>query len=148
MKYEKEDKSMRQFALVLFTLLSLFNEANLYTGGNIIKVQNDNLTQESIQQTIPNHSKELTAMEALDLVKEHYAVNFEKVAKEDTKEYFYKLLETDYYLVYEGYYPKGSYYLIHLYEFAIDFPETNIGHMVTYGWFIVDKKTGEVTVQI
>ena len=142
--FEKRKTGMRRFAIFLLTL-SMFNETNLYFAGNA--VQNDNLTQETTQQIIQKQTIELTAMEALDMVKNHYTVNFEKVVRKDTNDYYYKLAEADYYLVYEGYYQEGSYYLIHLYEFIMDFPKNNIGHTVTYGWFIVDKETGEMTEQ-
>lgn len=123
--------------------------------------------------------KSLTPMEALDLVKEVYATDFERVYYKDTTDYYYKLKIADYYLVYEDtildeqdetnimeqedtniteledtniteledtiY--KERKYLIHLYEFVVDDPDTGIGHTVTYGWYTVDKYTGEVKNQ-
>lgn len=102
--------------------------------------------------------KTITAMEALDLVKCYYAVDFERVdcdtaEHEETDSgtsqyYYYKLSWADYYLVYEKTESEETYYLIHLYEFVIDEPETGIGHTVTYGWYTVDKRTGEITEQL
>jgi len=95
----------------------------------------------------------LTPMDALDMVKEIYAANFEKVSGEsysedDTmEEYYYKLPIADYYLVYEGVQEEKD-YLIHLYEFVLDDPDTGIGHTVTYGWYTVDKTTGEIIEQM
>ncbi len=88
--------------------------------------------------------KIITPMEALDTVKEQYAGNFDKVRKELTGDYFYKLSDADYYLVYEGFTEDQKYYLIHLYEFVLDDPELNQGHTVTYGWYSVDKVTGKI----
>ena len=81
----------------------------------------------------------LSPMEALDLVKERYAANFDKVYEASEDEYYYKLASADYYLVYEGETAAGGDYLIHLYEFVVDEPETGLGHTVTYGWFSVDR---------
>lgn len=86
----------------------------------------------------------LTPMDALDLVKERYAANFEKVKREDSnEEYYYILLTADYYLVYEETID-DKYYLIHLYEFVLDEPDTGMGHTVTYGWYKVDKENGSI----
>lgn len=85
----------------------------------------------------------LTELEALDRVQVNYATNFVKVIEEDSDSYYYKLETADYYLVSEG--PEGErYYLIHLYEFVVDEEDTGIGHTVTYGWFAVDRWTGEI----
>lgn len=95
----------------------------------------------------------LSAMEALDIVKECYAANFEKIYYEqseneqtytakDAAQYYYKLPIADYYLVYEGIGATEKEYLIHLYEFVVDEPETGLGHTVTYGWYTIDSKTG------
>ena len=89
----------------------------------------------------------LTPMDALDKVKEIYAANFEKVPGETATEYGYKLPDADYYLVYEGIQEEKE-YLIHLYEFVLDDPDTGIGHTVTYGWYTVDKITGFITDQM
>lgn len=90
----------------------------------------------------------ITAMEALDLIKEQYAINFEKIAMEDTEEeYYYKLPLADYYLVYEGYGETDQDYIIHLYEFVLDDPETGRGHTVTYGWYTVNRNTHEISIQ-
>lgn len=100
-------------------------------------------------------ANELTPMQALDLVKNRYAANFEKMypAVEDeyqvvgsqVGEYYYKLPEADYYLFYEGQGETEQDYLYHLYEFVLDEPDTGIGHTVTYGWFTVDKRSGQIT---
>jgi hypothetical protein len=87
----------------------------------------------------------ITPMEALDQVKVIYAANFEKVYTKNTDEYYYKLPFADYYLAYEGPVQGEEQYLFHLYEFVLDEPETGIGHTVTYGWYTVDKETGEIT---
>jgi hypothetical protein len=135
MMYEKEGSMMRRFLTVIVTLLCLFGGDNL------------------IQKEMPKQSREtrntLTPMEALDLVKERYAADFEKIAIKNTKEYYYKLSEAEYYLAYEGEGTdlKNTYYLVHLYEFVTDDPETRIGHTVTYGWFLVDKDTGAMKIQ-
>ncbi len=84
----------------------------------------------------------ITPMEGLDLVKYSCAANFEKIdISED--EYYYKLALADYYLVYEGEGATDQQYLYHLYEFVLDDPEEGIGHTVTYGWYQLDKTTGE-----
>ncbi len=84
----------------------------------------------------------LTELEALDRVREKYASNFVKVYRDDLS-YYYQLDIADYYLVSEG--TEGDrYYLIHLYEFVVDEEESGIGHTVTYGWYAVDRRTGEI----
>lgn len=96
----------------------------------------------------------LSAMDALDLVKEKYATNFERVFYSDIEyynikrgiEYYYKLADAEYYLVFEDYIGTEQEYLIHLYEFVIDEPDSGIGHTVTYGWYKVDSRTGEIEV--
>jgi hypothetical protein len=86
-------------------------------------------------------------MEALDKVKDQYASNFSKVISDgNTGEYYYKLDSADYYLIYEGL-EEESFYLIHLYEFVLDEPETGIGHTYTYGWYAVNRLTGEIVVR-
>lgn len=90
----------------------------------------------------------ITAMEALDLVKNEYAADFEKISMEDTdEEYYYKLPYADYYLVYEGPGEREEDYMIHLYEFVLDDPDTGTGHTYTYGWYTVDKDTHIISVQ-
>lgn len=103
---------------------------------------------DSISSLFPVKQEGLTPMEALDQVKERYAANFEKVFLGISEEYYYKLPIADYYLVYEGYEEDGNYYLLHLYEFVLDEPETGTGHTVTYGWYKVDKKSGLIIEQI
>lgn len=79
----------------------------------------------------------ITAMEALDGIKTAYAANFSKIKSGSPGTYYYKLDGADYYLIYEGLDADGLNYLIHLYEFVIDDPESGTGHTVTYGWFRV-----------
>ena len=129
---------MRHSVLCVFILLNLFAPKG-YTitdGYDMLTVGlEDRIVQEQM----------VTSMQALDLVKERYADNFEKVDSYTSEEYYYKLPLADYYLVYEG---KGAIekeYLIHLYEFVLDEPDTGIGHTVTYGWYTIDKTSGEIT---
>ena len=101
------------------------------------------ITNSSNKARIPV-KKEITAMEALDIVKTQYAANFTKVAiTEDT--YYYQLENETYYLAYEEDSDEATQYLIHLYEFVDEGGESNIGHTVTYGWYLVDKTTGRIT---
>lgn len=37
-----------------------------------------------------------------------------------------------------------QYYVIHLYEIVIDNEKTGDSHTATYGWYYVDKETGDV----
>lgn len=91
---------------------------------------------------------DLTDMEALDKVKALYASNFDKVLMENSADsYYYKLEDADYYLVSEGLEEDGIHYLIHLYEFVLDEPDTGTGHTVTYGWYAVNKQTGRITLR-
>ena len=85
----------------------------------------------------------LTEQEALDRVKAKYATNFSKVIREDGESYFYQLDIADYYLVSEGLEGEHN-YLIHLYEFVVDEDDSGLGHTVTYGWYAVDRRTGEI----
>lgn len=90
----------------------------------------------------------ISSMEALDLVKEHYAANFDKVYLENSdNQYIYKLRVADYYLEYAGEVGVEKDYLIHLYEFVVDEPETGLGHTVTYGWYIVDRESRVISEQ-
>ncbi len=93
--------------------------------------------------TKDNKKQKFTPMEGLDLVKCSYAANFEKIDI-SKDEYYYKLELADYYLVYEGEGATEQQYLFHLYEFVLDEPEDEFGHTVTYGWYQVDKVTGEI----
>ncbi len=86
----------------------------------------------------------LTAMEALDLVKERYGANFDKVLLPGEENYCYKLSSAEYYLVYEGPGETEEEALYHLYEFVLDEPAEGIGHTVTYGWYSVNRYTREV----
>lgn len=89
--------------------------------------------------------KNLTPMDALDLVKKLYAANFRKISDKGSDEiYYYRSEIADYYLAYEGVTKNNDSYLIHLYEFVLDEPETGTGHCVTYGWFTVNKKNGKI----
>lgn len=126
---------MRQTVLCIIILLSIaVPKGYSFTGGNGV-----GLAATSKQEQI------ITPMQALDLVKEQYATNFEKLIQDTNEEYYYKLPGADYYLVHEGSEEIGQYYTFHLYEFVLDEPDTGIGHAVTYGWYMVDKKTGEIT---
>ncbi|MDD3174360.1 MAG: hypothetical protein PHF63_12015, partial [Herbinix sp.] len=137
----KRGYSMRQLLLYFFIIFG-------------INVPGIDLTIDTSGFNLPDyiyHKNEqyITPMEALDLVKEHYADNFDKIyEKNSTDKYIYKLTFADYYLVYEGEVGTEKDYLIHLYEFVVDEPETGIGHTVTYGWYTVDKESGEITEQI
>lgn len=92
-----------------------------------------------------NDKKYLAPMEALDLVKEIYAVNFIKLSlHKNPEDYFYRLINANYYLVYEDTDEDTGYYLFHLYEFVPDDTDSGIGHTVTYGWFWVDPYTGDI----
>jgi hypothetical protein len=86
----------------------------------------------------------LSPMEALDLVKERYAANFDKVYEKAEDKYYFKLAFAKYYLEYEGEVGTDKDYLVHLYEFVIDEPDTGMGHTVTYGWYTVDRKSGAI----
>ncbi len=93
---------------------------------------------------VPKLELGITPMEALDIVKERYATNYEKVDQYPNEEYYYKLASADYYLVYEGEVGEENNYLIHLYEFVISDYDTGLGHTVTYGWYTIDRKSGEI----
>ncbi len=89
----------------------------------------------------------ITPMEALDMVQIQYATNFSRVSPEENSgEYYYKLDSAEYYLVYEEQ-EEDSFYMIHLYEFILDEPDTGIGHTYTYGWYAVNRLTGEIEVR-
>jgi hypothetical protein len=100
------------------------------------------------QMLSEGHEKSITPMMALDLVKERYAANFDKIYEKNSEDkYFYQLADADYYLEYESELDPANDYLIHLYEFVVDDPETGVGHTVTYGWYSVGKKSGRITDQ-
>ena len=101
--------------------------------------------QEEEQSDMREQEPPYTPMEALDIVKEKYAANFIRQKADEEENYYYKLLNAEYYLVYEGQGATEDEYIIHLYEFVTDDPIENIGHTVTYGWYRVDRNTGEVT---
>jgi len=89
----------------------------------------------------------LSAMEALDIVREKYAPDFTKTfLSEDSTDYFYKWDKADYYLVYEEANEITGKYLFRLYEFVVDDPDTGTGHTVTYGFYWVDPYTGEIEI--
>jgi hypothetical protein len=117
-------------------MLSVLSLQNDFYSGKIYFAQNTRAEQKT---------QKITQMDALDLVKEVYADNFEKVDQDTNEDYYYKLPFANYYLVYEGGAEEDPYYTIHLYEFVLDDPEYGLGHSVTYGWYQVDKMTGNVT---
>lgn len=128
---------MKDFFLYLFIILR-------------ITVPQEQLVQNVTDALFPNIHHEvteyyITSMEALDIVKKQYAANFDKVMEETGEQYYYKLSFAELYLVYEEEIGTDQDYLIHLYEFVVDDPETGMGHMVTYGWYTVDRITGRIT---
>lgn len=98
-----------------------------------------------MKATVESTKHALTVMEALDLVQQEYAANFEKVMIKDTQEYYYKLPSADYYLEFAGEGETDQDYLFRLYEFVLDEEDTGIGHTVTYGWYSVNKETETIT---
>jgi hypothetical protein len=98
-----------------------------------------------MKATVESTKHALTVMEALDLVQQEYAANFEKVMIKDTQEYYYKLPFADYYLEFAGEGETDQDYLFRLYEFVLDEEDTGIGHTVTYGWYSVNKETETIT---
>lgn len=124
--------------LLIYLLLFLLGLA----GDNLTR-GNTSITEDTKVQS--EVTKEVTPMEALDKVKAVYAANFEKVLIEETGEYYYKLPEAEYYLVYEGLQADNEHYLFHLYEFVLDEPDTGIGHTYTYGWYTVDRDLGVIS---
>ena len=141
------------YLLCTVLLLCLPNDNNLprepidNKGTNLLIELKKETTSSQVSE---KSKKDMSPMEALDLVKGEYAVNFEKVHNKDgeAQSYYYKLPEADYYLAYEGPGEKPQYYMIHLYEFVIDDPDLGMGHSVTYGWYTVDKTTGEIVDKI
>ncbi len=104
-------------------------------------LQEDQLTDLQIQEDV------YSPMEALDIVKENYAANFTRQKADRKGYYFYKLSGAEYYLEYEGTGATEEEYIIHLYEYVLDDPTENLGHTVTYGWYRVDRRTGEIKEQ-
>jgi hypothetical protein len=131
--------------IILLLLLCLFSLTGYSRPKEASGSYGDLLFFTALDKTVLRHV--ITPMEALELVKEKYATNFEKVIpEEDTGEYYYSLDVAAYYLVYEGIDEEGR-YLIHLYEFVLDEPETGLGHTYTYGWYTVNRLTGEIQLQ-
>ncbi|MDF2539060.1 MAG: hypothetical protein K0S76_2081 [Herbinix sp.] len=128
---------MSRLKLYLYVLINLFGLAAYDFTGDSLKLHQDKMENNS-------QIKQISAMEALDVVKELYADNFEKIDWENTDGYYYKLPDAEYYLIYEGMEQEDN-YLFHLYEFVLDEPETGIGHTYTYGWYTVNRNTGVVT---
>lgn len=133
---------MGQWIIIYSVLFCMYMPgASLNTGVNgfsyAASIQENNISAQKIEE-VP------TAMDALDAVQKKYTANFEKVYDTGQSNYYYKLPGSEYYLVYEGLQNTGDQYLIHLYEFVTDEPDTGIGHTVTYGWFTVDCFTGEI----
>lgn len=101
---------------------------------------------EKIKEMKRKRNKSLTSMEALDLIKEVYAKDFERIYYEDQpKMYFYKLATGNYYLTYNSFVEDEGMHIIQLYEYVVDDVETGLGHAVTYGWYGVHQRSGEVT---
>ena len=100
--------------------------------------------KEEPQKKTTKEKSTLTAMEGLDIIQKNYAANFEKEAGSG-EEYYYKLPTAEYYLSYEGQGESDSEYLYHLYEYVMDDATLNTGHTYTYGWYTVNKYTGEIT---
>jgi hypothetical protein len=111
---------------------------------DLIKATNRYMTSLNMSANTEN---DISKMEGLDLIQERYAANFEKVYYEDTKEYYYKLPEADFYLAYEGTGDTEQLYLYHLYEVVLDEPDTGLGHTVTYGWYTVNQISGVIKDQ-
>jgi len=89
----------------------------------------------------------LSAMEALDLVKDKFAADFEQQYYSlDMDLYCYKLPDAELYLAYEGLGESEDEYLIHLYEFVCDDHDSGMGHSYTYAWYTVNRVTGCITV--
>ena len=132
----------------------LYYDATMNQGIQILPMSDIQENQNSRKHEVETMVTELheahgiSAMDALDLVKERYAANFVKVFPDTGNEYYYKLSIADYYLVYEGIGETDKEYLIHLYEFVLDEPTEGIGHTVTYGWYTVDSLTGVITQQL
>lgn len=149
---------MGYFILCLFAVLFMAVEpATIQVDDSndevLINIQVDELDNDQNHETIEDidyimeDEGIIDSMEALDMVKDRYAANFEKVY-EEAEEYYYKLPDYQYYLVMEDYDDTENYYLIHLYEFVIDELDTGIGHTVTYGWYKVYKDTGQILEQV
>lgn len=145
---------MGHFILCLFAVLSItvepatiqVDDSNDETLRNIQIEELDNDQNHEISEDIDyimEYEGIKNPMEALDMVKEIYAANFEKVY-EESEDYYYKLPDFNYYLLVEDYDDIENYYLIHLYEFVIDELDTAIGHTVTYGWYKVYRDTGQI----
>jgi len=131
---------MTRLMLCLFSILILLHPKD--------EILNGTYRQVIAATRTANQEYYLSKMQALDLVKIRYANNFIKVFPEETNtEYYYKLPDVNYYLVYEGNGGTNQEYLFHLYEFVLDEPDTGIGHTYTYGWYTVDKYSGDIIDQ-
>lgn len=137
--------------MMIMCVHHLFIVDSIYS--NEMSIPKDNITISDIGKCITytddtnDINKNLTPMEALDLIQEEYASNFIKISlQENQEDYFYKLDFAEYYLVYEGVEDDTGYYLIHLYEFVLDEEDTGIGHTVTYGWYRVNPCSGEIII--
>jgi len=146
---------MIRLCIYLFIAFALFNSHKASTGvfGIILKSE-DRFILHDIDADILPDAKSTTAaktagfslspMEALDMVKNRFFYDFEKLIAEEADSYCYKMPHANLYLAYEGYGGTEDEYLIHLYEFAEDDPESGIGHSYTYAWYIVSKNTGSI----
>jgi len=73
----------------------------------------------------------------------------DNITQEDALHSIYKLvgpLQTGYYINYNHLETLNDkkYYVFQYYEVVLDNTETGEGHTVTYDWFYVDKRTGEI----
>lgn len=128
---------MRDFLLILIIILRISVSKEDYI---------HSLTENLIFPIVHERQLQtLSPMEALDRVKERYASNFDKV-QVDPKgtDYYYKLKTAELYLAYEGEVEESHDYILHLYEFVVDDEASGIGHIVTYGWYTVDRRSGAI----
>ena len=77
-------------------------------------------------------------MDALTWSRRHMRPISQRYISERIRDYYYRLDDADYYLVYEYTDETTGNYLIHLYEFIVDDTELGTGHIVTYGWYMVN----------
>lgn len=130
---------MKRVAISLLLVLFLMS-----TTGFDLTSRNLNL-QKKVEAKHTVNGKKLSPMKALDMIRKQYAADYVKILCDNKKDYYYKDPEFNFYLVYEGMEDKKTKYLIHQYEFVVDEEDTGLGHTYTYGWYLVDKKTGVIS---